>query len=65
MLKIRIRKKRKGITPRELRKKYGSLTTMNVTEEQLIEGATRQWKRYNDPTFQREEFEERLVKVFK
>ncbi|KOF09265.1 hypothetical protein AC739_15590 [Planococcus glaciei] len=64
MPKINILGKKKRITPGELRKTRGRLTNVNVTNKQLVEGADRQWKRYNDLDFQREEFEERLEKVF-
>lgn len=64
MLKKIFKHKRKGITPRQLREQRGSLTHMNVSIEQLKEGAERQWKRYNDREFQHQEFQERLEKVF-
>jgi hypothetical protein len=63
LFKIKVRRRR-GITPRQLREKYGSLTTVNSSTEKLIEGVERQWKRYNDPEFQHKEFEDRMGKVF-
>ncbi|WP_154662991.1 hypothetical protein [Massilibacterium senegalense] len=44
--------KRKRLTARQLRERYGSFTTMNVSIEELKEGVERQWKRYNDSEFQ-------------
>jgi hypothetical protein len=55
----------KKISPKELREKYGSLTTSNESVQDLIDGAERQWKRYNDPEFQKCEFYERFNRIFK
>lgn len=65
MWKNFFRNKRKRLTARQLRERYGSFTTMNVSMEELKEGVERQWKRYNDREFQHQEFQERLGKVFK
>ena len=56
--------RRKKITPKELRQKYGSLTNSNETVQQLIKGAQRQWRRYYDPEFQKQEFEEKIKRLF-
>ncbi|MFL1997690.1 hypothetical protein VYF65_003476 [Lysinibacillus irui] len=64
MLNLLFKKKKKGITPRELRAEVGSLTTIDVTDVQLKTAAERQWKRFNDSDFQHKEFEHRFEKVF-
>lgn len=57
-------RKRKKITPRELRRKHGKLTETNVTAKELKDGALRQWQRYNDSHFQEKELDEKLNKMF-
>lgn len=64
MLNLLFKKKKKGITPRELRAEVGSLTTIDVIDGQLKHAAERQWKRFNDSDFQHKEFEYRFEKVF-
>jgi hypothetical protein len=56
---------RKKVTPKELRRKIGAMTTSNETVQDLIEGVERQWRRYNDPEFQKEEFNKKYNQVFK
>ncbi len=56
--------KRKKMKPREIREKYGTLATTNVTPLQLQQGVERQWRRYNCRVFQEKEFYEQLNRVF-
>lgn len=56
---------KKKISPRQLREKYGAFTNSDESAQALLRGANRQWKRYNDPQFQKNDFEERFNRVFK
>jgi hypothetical protein len=54
---------KKKITPKELLEKQGSLLYSSESTLDLILGAERQWKRYNDPVFQEKEFYKKYNKL--
>lgn len=56
---------KKKISPRLLREKYGALTRSDESTQALLNGADRQWKRYNDPRFQKNDFDKRFNQIFK
>lgn len=57
-----LRKKR--LSPKQIRKEYGRLAQTNISSQDLIDGAEKQWKRFNDTKFQEEEFEKKIRRVF-
>lgn len=56
--------KKGKLTPRYLRRHFGKLTNTNESVEELVVGAQRQWRRYNDPKFQEFELNETLKKMY-
>lgn len=55
---------KKKISPKLLREKYGALTKSDESTQALLDGVDRQWKRYNDPEFKKNEFDKRFNKIF-
>lgn len=56
--------KKRTMKPRDIREKYGVIANTNCSSKELIDGVERQWKRFNDPEFQEEEFKEKIKRVF-
>ncbi|WP_226586043.1 hypothetical protein [Halobacillus litoralis] len=46
MFKYIINILKKRITPKQLKEKYGKLTTSNDTNNELIKGAQKQWNKF-------------------
>lgn len=63
-MNMNIFRKRKKMSAKQIREKYGRLSYTNATSVEINNGIDRQWRRYNDPEFQEKEFEEKFKRVF-